>query len=171
MTTNSTKTAKGRLLTMNELIKELRTVMRIEYARIVREYSTNKLDDEQLEIYINNFPNIFTVLAQYDAETSEEARQERYKSTIHNDVSLASIFRDKAKEELALIQEELTMTQRGYALEPTKALSKYNKEKRLNKRIEDTQKTIETLDKLIVELAPPKRKVGRPKKNKDDLTN
>ena len=60
------------------------------------------------------------------------------------------------------------MTQRGYALEPTKALAKYNKEKRLNKRIEDTKKIIDTLDKLINELAPPKRKVGRPKKNKND---
>lgn len=154
---------------MNELIKELRTVLRNEYAHIVREYNANKLDDEQIEIYINNFPNIFVVLAQYSAETSEEERKERYKSTIHNDTSLASIFRDRAKEELALIQEELTMTQRGYALEPAKALSKHNKEKRLSKRIEDTQKTIETLDKLITELAPPKRKVGRPRKNKDDL--
>ena len=171
MTTNLTRTAIGRLLTMNDLLKELRTVFRNEYANIVREYHTNKLDDEQIDIYINNFPNIFAVLSRYDAESSESERQERYKSTIHNDTTLASKFRDKAKEELALIQEELTMTQRGYALEPTKALAKYNKEKRLNKRIEETQKTIDTLDKLIIELAPPKRKVGRPKKNKDDITN
>ena len=156
---------------MNELIITLRNVFRNEYANIVREYKLNKLDDEQIDIYINNFPNIFAVLSKYKAQISEEERQAQYKSTIHNDTSLANIFRDKAKEELAVIKEELTMTQRGYALEPTKALAKYNKEKRLNKRIEDTKKIIDTLDKLINELAPPKRKVGRPKKNKDDLIN
>lgn len=156
---------------MNELIRSLRTIFRTEFAQIVSEYNSNKLDDEDIDIYINNFPNIFAVLSQYDAKTSEEERKEKYKSTIHNDTSLANIFRDKAKEELAVIKEELTMTQRGYALEPTKALAKYNKEKRLNKRIEDTKKIIDTLDKLINELAPPKRKVGRPKKNKDDLIN
>ena len=153
---------------MNELINDLRTVFRNEYANIVREYNSNKLNDEQIDIYVNNFPNIFAVLSQYDAELSEEERKERYKSTIHKDATLASIFRDKAKDELALIKEELAMTERGYALEPSKALAKYNKEKRLQKRIEDTEKTIDTLDKLIVELAPTKRKVGRPKKNKDD---
>ena len=153
---------------MNELITTLRTLFRTEFANIVREYNSNKLDDEQIDIYINNFPNIFAVLSKYKAQISEEQRQAQYKSTIHNDISLANIFRDKAKEELAVIKEELTMTQRGFALEPTKALAKYNKEKRLTKRIEDTQKTIDTLDKLITELAPPKRKVGRPKKNKGD---
>ena len=153
---------------MNELIRSLRTAFRNEYANIVREYNSNKLDDEQIDIYVNNFPNIFAVLSKYKAQINEEERQAQYKSTIHNDTSLANIFRDKAKEELAVIKEELTMTQRGYALEPTKALAKYNKEKRLNKRIEDTKKIIDTLDKLINELAPPKRKVGRPKKNKND---
>ena len=154
---------------MNELISTLRNVFRNEYANIVREYKLNKLDDEDIDIYINNFPNIFAVLSQYDAKTSEEERKEKYKATIHKDTTLASIFKDKAKDELTIIKEELSMTEKGLALEPTKALTKYNKIKQLNKRIEDTQKTIDTLDKLINELAPPKRKVGRPKKNKDDL--
>lgn len=156
---------------MNELINDLRTVFRNEYANIVREYNANKLDDQQIDIYVNNFPNIFAVLSQYDEATSEEERKERYKSTIHKDTTLASIFKDKAKDELAIIKEELSMTEKGLALEPTKALTKHNKIKQLNKRIEDTQKTIDTLDKLITELAPTKRKVGRPKKNKDDISN
>ena len=141
---------------MNELINDLRTLFRKEYANIVREYNSNKLDDEQIDIYVNNFPNIFAVLSQYNEATDEEERKERYKSTIHKDTTLASIFKDKAKDELAII---------------TKALTKHNKIKQLNKRIEDTQKTIDTLDKLIVELTPQKRKVGRPKKNKDDIIN
>ena len=156
---------------MAEILKDLRTIFRTEFAKIVDEYNSNKLDEEQIEIYINTFPTIFAILSQYDAELVEEERKEKYKATIHKDTTLASIFKDKAKDELAIIKEELSMTEKGFALEPTKALSKHNKIKQLNKRIEDTQKTIDTLDKLITELAPAKRKVGRPKKNKDDITN
>ena len=153
---------------MKVLIKELQTVFRNEFARVVRDFGHSKLTDDDLQTYIDNFPAYYVVLDSVHKECVEEERKSKYKQTINAESPLVQQFRARAGEELTLLKEELQMTERGFALEPTKAITKYNKERRLNKRIEDTQKTIDTLDKLIIELAPPKRKVGRPKKNKDD---
>lgn len=150
---------------MNELIKELQAVFRSEFARVVRDYRHNKLMDDDLQTYIDNFPTYLVVIDSVNKATAEQTRKEKYKQTVNTEFTLVQQFRERAVDELSLLQEELQMTERGYALEPTKAITKYNKERRLNKRIEDTQKTIDTLDRLIVELVPPKRKVGRPRKD------
>lgn len=150
---------------MKKLINELRAVFRNEFARVVRDYTNSKLMDDDLQTYMDNFPTYFVVLDSVKKKCTEEERKKKYKQTVNAEFALVQQFRTQASEELALLKEELQMTERGYALEPAKAITKYNKERRLNKRIEDTQKTIDTLDKLIQELAPPKRKVGRPRKS------
>jgi len=150
---------------MKGILNQLQLVFRREFAKIVSEYNKMHIDDEELEIYIDNFPTYYTVIDSYNNTVAEDERKENYKRIINPDNNLVNKFKSQAEQELALIKEELSMTERGYALEPTKAISKYNKERRLKKRIEDTEKTLQALDKLNNELAPPKRKVGRPRKN------
>ena len=156
---------------MKTILKHLQLRFRQEFSKIVEEFSNCNIDIEDLEIYIDNFPSFYAVMDDYNKNIAEDERKEIYKKIINPENNLVYKFKSQAEQELALIKEELTMTERGYALEPTKAISKYNKERRLKKRIEDTEKTLQALDKLNNELAPPKRKVGRPRKNETQQNN
>lgn len=156
---------------MKTILKHLQVKFRQEFSKIVEDFSKCYITNEDLEIYIENFPSYYKVIDNYNKSLEDEERKANYKKIINPENNLVYKFKSQAEEELALIKEELTMTERGYALEPTKAISKYNKERRLKKRIEDTEKTLQALDKLNNELAPPKRKVGRPRKNENQQNN
>lgn len=78
------------------------------------------------------------------------------------------INKEKNKEQvldtLKLLHEEMEMTSKDQALEPTKALTKFNKLRKLENKIDEANFTVDVLNQIIEQLEPPKRKPGRPKK-------
>lgn len=149
------------------ILKELQTWFRKEYSGLVEAYQNNKLTEEDLQHYLETVPNSFEVLDNYKKNQERNTHIENYKKVVKNDVVLAEQLKEQASNTLKLLIEELEMTSKDQALEPTKALNKYNKMRKLEKKIDEAYKTIDMLESLIEELQPPKRKPGRPKKQKD----
>ena len=153
---------------MNKTLKEIREAFRKQYSQIVTNFSYKKISEDDLKIFLDNFPNYFSVIELAKAKEKEKARVEHYKKVVDNKELLSIQLKSQAEDVLQLLEEEKFMTEQGYALEPEKGLRKYNKLRRLDKRISETQATIETLSELTKEIETPKRKVGRPKKNKTE---
>ncbi len=152
---------------MNKTVKELRNIMRKQFSDIVISFNKLKINEDEINIYINNFPNWFEVLENFKQKQLELERVAKYKNIINEEMLLAEKLKQQAKDEQTLVQEELIMTEKGYAFDSKKGLAKFNKERKLKKRLQQTQQTIDSLDRLIVEQTPKKRPVGRPRKNEN----
>ncbi len=148
-----------------KVLKQIKLLMRNEYSNIVLSVINNKITLEELTIYAENFPNYYKVLDEHNKQVELKKHQERYKAVVNEKQLLAEKLKKQAEEEQLLIQEELHATETDNALEPLKALKKYNRLRKLNTRLQQNQKTIDTLNTLEEELSPKKRPVGRPRKS------
>lgn len=151
----------------NNTLKKLQKWFQEQFAGLVSAYQEGKLNDEDLEHYLAVVPNSFAVLEEYKASKDRQKHIEEYKKIVNNNVPLASELKEQALNTLKLLNEELEMTERDQALEPTKALAKHNKLRRLERKIEEAKLTITILDDLAQQLETPKRPVGRPRKQKN----
>ena len=154
-----------RRLFLIKTIKVLRNLFRKQFADIITSFSKGNIDEEKIAIYVDNFPNWFEVLENYNQKQLEAERVAEYQAVVNEKMLLAEKLKQQAQEEQTLVQEELAMTEKGYALDAKQGLAKFNKERKLKKRLEQTQQTINSLEKLIIEQTPQKRPVGRPRKN------
>lgn len=148
----------------NEVLKKLQSWFRKEYSSLVEAFQEKKLTAEDIEHYLESVPNSFEVLDNYKKDQMRKQHIENYKQVINNKTVLAEQLKEQAENTLKLLNEELDMTSKDQALEPTKAINKFNKMRRLEKKIEETEITIDVLKQTAEQLAPPKRKPGRPKK-------
>lgn len=70
---------------MKVLIKELQTVFRNEFARVVRDFGHSKLKDDDLQTYIDNFPAYYVVLDSIHKRVRKKnARQSTSKQSMRN---------------------------------------------------------------------------------------
>ena len=150
---------------MNKILKKLRDFYREQYCGLIEAYQKGTLKDEDIEHYLETVPNSFQVLENYKKEQEHKRHVEEYRKAISSKETTSEQLRDEAVNKLQLLTEELDMTSKDYALDPTTARNKHNKINRLQKKIDETLETIRALDQII-EVVAPKRKPGRPKKEK-----
>lgn len=152
---------------MNKTLKDVREWFRKQYAGLVTGFESGNIKEEELAVYLENAPNYFAVIDLAKKNAIEQARLEHYKEVVNNKQAPATKLLDKAREEKQLVYEEYRMTESGQALDKVKGLRKYNKLRRLEKRINQLNTTIENLEKLEYEQIQ-KRKPGRPKKKQPE---
>ena len=153
---------------MDKTIKALKKVFSNQYELIVSQLHSKKITEEDVATYVANFPVWLKVLEEAKENKARQEHEQRYKETISTEQTVADKLKEEAQNELTLLIEELDMTEKGYAFEPAKRITKFNKMRRISKKIEQAERTIAMLDELGKEYAPPKRPVGRPRKEKQD---
>ncbi len=144
----------------------MRSYYRKSFEQICLYLRTNYIAVDSVDIYIQSAPPFLAVLEQY--RQKKEATKHTEKAFCLNlDKPLASDFLQKAQDTLLMMQEEYAQTQNQPAITPTEVVAKNNKLQKLQANIQNLQITIEVQEKLLEKIKPPKRAVGRPKKDKN----
>ena len=151
---------------MRKIIKQLKKKIAQQFTDFVRSLYSGKISEESAQIYLDNMPNYFEVLDAYKEKQARDAHEKSYKEIIGNkDKILADELKKKAEEVVALLNEEIDMTERNYSFENKKGLEKYNKLRKLAQQKQQAETTCVILGELVKKFTPEKRGPGRTRKD------
>lgn len=126
----------------------------------------NTIEEDDLDLFCQFEPSILTTVNFIKDKQNKQEAREFNKEILERDLPLIEKNIQEAKEELALIEEEQNKAAAIECLTFEEIESKREKIKYITKRLEITQKTL--FDYInIKESLFPKKKPGRPKKEKE----
>lgn len=155
---------------MHKNLIKLRDLLRYQYASIHGLYREKKITESDVESYVENFPDIFQILKIRKKEEERKIEEEKFRNIVNLMKPSSEKYLEQLKSELLLVNEARSKELYQEAYTNDEIRQKNNKVSRLDKKLEDIQKTINALQKLIEE-STMKRKVGRPKKGEKNETN
>lgn len=151
---------------MRKIIKQLKKKITQQFTDFVRSVYSGKISEESAQIYLDNMPSYFEVLDAYKEKQERDAHEKSYKEIIGNkDTILAEELQKKAEKVVALLNEEIDMTERNYSFENKKGLEKYNKLRKLAQKKRQAENTCIILGELVKKFTPEKRGPGRTRKD------
>ena len=151
-----------------KLIKALREQMLAWYQQIAEQIIEEKLNEEQIAIFIENAPCVQAVVDEYNRNIREQEHAREYKQTLNNKKPIAETYLKDAELKLKILKDAKIRLERKKVSAPEKITEKLNELARLNTAIENCEKSIDGLKKIITKTKPEnkeKRPRGRPKKN------
>ncbi|MBQ8749665.1 MAG: hypothetical protein IJZ29_04295 [Clostridia bacterium] len=155
---------------VKQIIKEVRNFYVGKYNNVVSYLLAN---EEEVDERVNDVILLITKEKHCRNEIEEiklqlelQEQEERFRAMVDNEVTAQEYMLAYLEEQTTLLEEEL---QRVESKKETRAVEIRRKQKRidkLNSRLSNLARCKEKVQELIAELAPQKRKVGRPKKIK-----
>lgn len=155
------------------LIKTLREQMLAWYQQIAEQINEDKLTEEQIAIFIENAPCVQAVVDEYNRNIREQAHAREYKQTLNNKKPIAETYLKDAEQKLKILKDAKIRLERKKVSAPEKITEKLNELARLNTAIENCEKSIDGLKKIITQTNPEnkeKRPRGRPPKKEQQQT-
>lgn len=149
------------------VIKILRENMLEWYRQIAEQFIDDKINEEQIAIYIENAPCVQAVVDDYKRNAREQEHARKYKQTLNDKKPIAENYLKDAEQKLKILQDAKIRLERKRASAPEKISEKLNELARLNAAIENCEKSIVGLKNIIIQTKPEnkeKRPRGRPKK-------
>lgn len=157
---------------VKQLIKEIRQHYVNKYNAVVGYLIANEEELQEhiadVRLLLENEKYYYDEIEAIKLQIELQNQEERYKEQVDNKVTAQEYMLAYLEEQQTLTEEEL---QRVANQKETKASEIKKKQRKLDKlqaRLDNLQKCKEKVQELIQELQPEKRKVGRPKKIKEE---
>ena len=151
-------------------LQDLRNMLTYQYSHIVTLLKGGHIKLSDIDVFVNDYPDITTILAERRKKEEEAQKRLHYKEVVNMMRPSAEKYLEQLKEELSLVSEEYNKTLLSEAVTQKDIQHKNNRLSRLQTKLADIEKTIYSLQNVLAE-QQPKRKVGRPKKNIQEVDN
>lgn len=152
-------------------MKQIREHFNKRYNDIINylEYDNDKeLHEQDVMLLIEYEPFFIDEINNIKQQLLLDKQEAEYQERVNDKVSPVEHMLEYLQEDLILNKEELNRLQNIKAKTKSQINQKDKKISRVNARIKEVEKSISKVQELISEMQPEKRKVGRPKKNKDN---
>lgn len=144
------------------ILKKLRVVLSNNYAIIYNLALDSRLTLEDIEDYIQVYPNINTVLEQRRLREKEEIQKKNFETLVNLKRPSAEKFLQQLQDERIMITEALRQALTVQCTTPQSIQHNTNEIRRLQSKINEIDKTIAALQQAM---HTEKRGPGRPKKS------
>ena len=158
----------------NKLIKQAIKQVRLHYVNkynaIVSYLVSNEEELEEhlqeVKLLLENEKYYYDEIEAIKLQLELQEQEERFRSKVDNDITAQEYMLEYLDEQTTLIDEELLRMSSKKETKASEIKKKQRKIEKLNSRLNNLAICKEKVQELIKELAPQKRKVGRPKKIK-----
>ena len=153
------------------LMKQIREHFNKRYNDIINylEYDNDKeLHEQDVMLLLEYEPFFIDEINNIKQQLLLDKQEAEYQERVNDKVSPVEHMLEYLQEDLILNNEELNRLQNIKAKTKSQINQKDKKISRVNARIKEVEKSISKVQELISEMQPEKRKVGRPKKNKNN---
>ena len=156
--------------TTKKKLEELRRMMTYQYNIIYTMLKSENITLTDIDVYVANYPDIKSILAERKKREELEQNRKRFKEVVNMKRPSAEKYLEQLKEEYSLVKEEYNQTILSEAITQKDIQHKNNRISRLETKMLDIEKTMDSLQDILSEQLP-KRKVGRPKKRIQEVSD
>ena len=150
-----------------DLIQRVRKHYQDRYSDIFKYIMQEDSNLEDIELLLANEPNFFDDIRRMRKETKEKEQEKEFDSKIKINTFAQDVFLEMARDEKRMINEAILRTELRPAYTNDEILTKENRIKKLNARLQNIEELEQRLSNIVREMQPEKRPVGRPKKIKE----
>ena len=166
MTQNLTATeTEKKPITKNQL-KQLKECYNKHYAELIEEINKDKVKQDDLLLFIENFPRFAEVVNYHRRKSAERKKKEEFDKIIQMDKPVAEQYLQDCIKQKNLVAEAIKTLNNKEVYTDASIQSKNTELMHLEQKMTDLQFTIDCLQSTLKNQTPLKRKVGRPKKEK-----
>lgn len=149
------------------LIKKVRDYHLKRYQDIVNYLNEEDAVFQDIELLIEKEPSFYEEIRQIKKANKIAEEEKKFNDSVKINTLPQELLLEVARDEKKLVGEAITRASNENANTVEEIAQKENKINKLNKRLDTLHILEDKLSNIVRELQPEKRKVGRPKKEKN----
>lgn len=150
-----------------EQLKQLKNCFITNYAELIQEIEKGHIKLDDLQLYIRYFPRFRTIVKYYREQSEKSKKKEEFEKIVKMDKPVAEQYLQDCITQKNLVAEAFKTLNNKEVYTDASIQSKNTELMHLEQKMADLQFTIECLQSTLKNQTPLKRKVGRPKKEKN----
>ena len=147
-------------------MKQLKECFNKQYAELIEEINKGRVKQDDLLLFIENFPRFAEVVNYHRRKSAELKKKEEFNKIIKMDKPVAEQYLQDCVIQKNLVSEAIKTLQNKEVYTDSAIKSKNTELLHLEQKLTDLNFTIDCLQSTLKNQTPLKRKVGRPKKEK-----
>lgn len=153
-------------ITKNQL-KQLKECFNKQYAELIEEINKGRVKQDELQLFIGHFPRFREVVNYYCERAERRKKKEEFEKIVKMDKPVAEQYLQDCVIQKNLVAEAIKTLNNKEVYTDSSIQSKNDELMHLEQKMTDLQFTIDCLQSTLKNQTPLKRKVGRPKKEKN----